>query len=77
MNDNFYVPQQAIISEIIVENSVVNTYRVVLTGVDSSLAMRTMLAGQFVMVSVPHCGEAPISICMRWSIKVRCLLPVE
>lgn len=62
MNDNFYVPQQAIITEIIVENSLVNTYRVVLTDLDSCPAMQTMSAGQFVMVSVPHCGEAPISL---------------
>lgn len=62
MDDNFYVPQSAIITEIIVENSLVNTYRVALAGVDSSSAMQTMMAGQFVMVSVPHCGEAPISL---------------
>lgn len=62
MGENFYIPQQATIAEIIVENSLVNTYRVVLTDVESFPAMQTMLAGQFVMVSVPHCGEAPISL---------------
>lgn len=62
MDDNFYVPQQAIITDIIGENSLVNTYRVALADVDSAPAMQTMLAGQFVMISVPHCGEAPISL---------------
>ena len=55
-----YLPQSAIIDKIIEENSQIKTFEVVFTnrGVHDSF---TYLPGQFLMVSVPHCGEAPIS----------------
>ncbi|OQY18758.1 MAG: hypothetical protein B6I36_06190 [Desulfobacteraceae bacterium 4572_35.1] len=61
MNENIYLPQQAIIEDIIEENSLVNTY--VLSFCDSQTnANFSFKPGQFVMVSVPHQGEAPISL---------------
>lgn len=61
LNDNLYLPQQAIIEEIIQENSLVNTY--VLSLCDPSANTHfSFEPGQFMMVSVPHQGEAPISL---------------
>lgn len=63
MIENLYEPQQALITEIIDENSSVNTYHLKLVDDGTATqAMAEMKAGQFVMLSVPHCGEAPISL---------------
>lgn len=56
-----YLPQNAIITKIIDENSQIKTFEVVLAD-RSSQDSFTYLPGQFMMVSVPHCGEAPISL---------------
>ncbi len=54
-------PAEAVIQDIIVENSTIKTFIVeILDGATASSF--TYLPGQFVMVSVPHQGEAPISI---------------
>ncbi len=55
-----YLPQPAIIREIIRENSQIKTF--VLEFIDPAYNKAfTYEPGQFMMVSVPHCGEAPIS----------------
>jgi len=58
MNKNF-IPAQAIIREIIRENEQIATFRLELT---NKRLPFTFLPGQFLMLSVPHCGEAAISI---------------
>jgi NAD(P)H-flavin reductase len=58
--DNIYLPQQAVIRNIIRENDLVNTYE--LTLVDELTNYRfSFQPGQFMMISMPHLGEAPIS----------------
>jgi len=58
--DNIYLPDQAIVRNIIRENSLVNTYE--LTLVDELANHRfSFQPGQFMMISMPHLGEAPIS----------------
>ena len=58
---NPYLPQGAVIKEIIRENSQIKTF--VVEPLDRELKDTfSYLPGQFVMVSVPHHGEAPISI---------------
>ncbi|HEB68046.1 MAG TPA: oxidoreductase [Desulfobulbus sp.] len=55
-----YLPDQAVIRKIIRENSLVNTYE--LTLVDELANHRfSFEPGQFMMISMPHLGEAPIS----------------
>lgn len=58
--DNVYLPEPAIIQDIIVENDLVKTFVLafedVLTAQDFDYR-----PGQFMMVSAPHLGEAPIS----------------
>ncbi len=55
-----YLPQPAVINEVIEENSQIRTF--VLSFCDREYNEKfTYLPGQFMMVSVPHCGEAPIS----------------
>ncbi|MEN8140220.1 MAG: FAD/NAD(P)-binding protein [Thermodesulfobacteriota bacterium] len=54
-----YLPQPMIIREITQENHLVKTFR--LARADGA-AITPFAVGQFVMLSVPHCGEAPISI---------------
>ncbi len=59
-NRNPYLPRQAVIREIIHENELVNTY--ILSFEDELYDHGfTYKPGQFMMVSVPHGGEAPIS----------------
>ncbi|MEN8200243.1 MAG: FAD/NAD(P)-binding protein [Thermodesulfobacteriota bacterium] len=58
MNQNF-IPAKAIIREIIEENEQISTFRLEPTDKTSPFAF---LPGQFIMLSVPHCGEAAISI---------------
>lgn len=62
MATNLYVPHRAVIREIVIENDQVNTYRLEFVDESVSQEMVTMKAGQFVMLSVPHYGEAPISL---------------
>jgi NAD(P)H-flavin reductase len=58
--DNVYLPQQAIVRKITRENALVNTYE--LTLLDEMANQRfSSQPGQFMMVSMPHLGEAPIS----------------
>ena len=57
---NIYLPRPARIEEVIVENSQIKTF--VLSFTDVALQQGfSYQPGQFMMVSVPHCGEAPIS----------------
>lgn len=57
---NVYLPLRAVLEEIISQNKLVKTFNIVFEDAiyDSNF---TYLPGQFMMVSVPHCGEAPIS----------------
>jgi len=58
---DLYLPKAAEIREVIEENSQIKTF--VLAFVDRQYNDSfTYQPGQFLMVSVPHCGEAPISI---------------
>lgn len=60
-NVNIYLPRAAIIKKVLVENSQIKTF--VLSFVDTDYNRSfTYTPGQFMMVSVPHCGEVPISI---------------
>jgi NAD(P)H-flavin reductase len=57
---NIYLPRPAIIKEVLVENAQIKTF--VLSFVDKDYNRSfTYAPGQFMMVSVPHCGEAAIS----------------
>ena len=58
MNKNF-IPAQAVIRNISKENEQISSFSLELT--DKTLPF-TFLPGQFLMLSVPHCGEAAISI---------------
>lgn len=56
-----YLPKAARILEVIAENSQIKTFVLALADLAANQAF-TYAPGQFVMLSVPHCGEAPISI---------------
>lgn len=58
MKENF-IPERAVIRETIIENEQIRTFRLEL--LDKTHPF-TFLPGQFLMLSVPHCGEAAISI---------------
>ncbi len=58
MNTNF-IPATAVIREIIRENDTISTFRLELINKRVPFSFRS---GQFCMLSVPHCGEAAISI---------------
>ncbi len=58
MNTSF-IPAGAVIREMIQENEQITTFRIELA---SKTTPFTFHPGQFVMLSVPHCGEAAISI---------------
>ncbi len=58
MNRSF-IPAQTVIREIIPENDQISTFRIEI--IDKTILF-TFLPGQFLMISVPHCGEAAISI---------------
>jgi len=60
-SDNLYLPLQAEITEIIEENSQIKTFIVAFVSNEFNRTF-TYEPGQFMMVSLPHCGEAPISI---------------
>lgn len=59
-NENSYLPQPARIVEVIEENSQIKTFVLAFTdqAVNRDFAYSP---GQFMMVSIPHCGEAPFS----------------
>ena len=54
-----FIPRQAVIREVIKQNEQIRTFRLELLDKTSPF---TFLPGQFVMLSVPHLGEAAISI---------------
>lgn len=54
-----FIPERAVIREINIENKQIRTFRLELLDKTSPF---TFLPGQFLMLSVPHCGEAAISI---------------
>ncbi len=55
-----YLPRPAVIREIIAENSQIKTFVLALADQQANQAF-TYKPGQFMMVSLPHRGEAPIS----------------
>lgn len=55
-----YLPQSAVIAKVIEENSQIKTFEVVFANRAAHKSF-TYQPGQFMMVSIPHCGEAPIS----------------
>jgi len=59
-NTNIYLPQAAIIKEVLLENSQIKTFILSFVDADYNRSF-TYKPGQFMMVSIPHCGEAPIS----------------
>ncbi len=59
--ENVFLPHEAVIKEIIEENSSIKTYVLEFTDRELNSAFSYM-PGQFVMLSVPGQGEAPISI---------------
>jgi len=58
---NVYLPHSAVIREVIVENSLIKTFVTQFLDQDVNASF-SYQPGQFVMVSIPHHGEAPISI---------------
>jgi NAD(P)H-flavin reductase len=56
-----YLPKAARIQEVIVENSQIKTFVLTLAEPEENRNF-TYAPGQFLMLSVPHCGEAPISM---------------
>ncbi len=59
-NTNIYLPHAAIIKEVLLENSQIKTFILSFVDADYNRSF-TYKPGQFMMVSIPHCGEAPIS----------------
>ena len=69
---NVYLPEQAIIRNIIPENHLVNTYELGL--MDELTNHRfSFQPGQFMMISIPHQGEAAISFSSSRSSRFRCI----
>jgi len=60
-NGNIYLPRPVRIDAIIAENSQIKTFVLSFTEQEQQQGF-SYLPGQFLMVSIPHCGEAPISI---------------
>ena len=60
-NGDMLLPSEATIKDIIIENSTIKTFVIGLTDPQHAQSFSYM-PGHFVMVSVPHQGEAPISI---------------
>jgi NAD(P)H-flavin reductase len=58
---NLYLPYTAEILSVIVENSQIKTFILAFVDQEFNRAF-SYEPGQFLMLSVPHCGEAPISI---------------
>ncbi|MDH5297952.1 MAG: FAD/NAD(P)-binding protein [Desulfobulbaceae bacterium] len=59
--DNPYLPRPARVVDVIVENSQIKTFVCEFSEATAQQSFSHQ-PGQFMMVSVPHCGEAPISI---------------
>lgn len=59
--DNIFLPRPAIITDIIEENSQIKTFVVAFQDAGYNQAF-TYEPGQFMMVSIPHHGEAPLSL---------------
>lgn len=59
-HENIYRPKASVIKEVIEENSQIKTFVLAFKDKKENKAFRYM-PGQFMMVSIPHCGEAPIS----------------
>jgi len=59
-DNNVYLPRRALINNIIEENALVKTFEIVLEDEIYNTDF-TYLPGQFMMLSIPHCGEAPFS----------------
>jgi NAD(P)H-flavin reductase len=57
---NIYQPQPAVIKDILIENSQIKTFVLAFADKDYNRSF-SYEPGQFMMISVPHCGEAPIS----------------
>lgn len=57
---NTYLPRRAIIKKIVEENTLVKTFAIVFEDEIYNTNF-TYRPGQFMMLSMPHCGEAPIS----------------
>ncbi len=57
---NVYLPRRARVRQVVRENSLVRTLELVFEDQIHSSDF-TYLPGQFMMLSLPHCGEAPIS----------------
>lgn len=60
-DDNAYLPKRAIVEKIVTQNDTVRTLQVVFEDEIYNKDF-SYLPGQFVMLSMPHCGEAPFSI---------------
>lgn len=58
---DIYLPRQAKVEQIEVENSQISTFVLAFCDRSDNDAFRYQ-PGQFMLVSMPHCGEAPISI---------------
>jgi len=58
---DIYLPRQAKVEQIEIENSQISTFALAFSDDQYNDAFRYQ-PGQFMMVSMPHCGEAPISI---------------
>lgn len=59
-NENIYLPRPALIDRVLVENSQIKTFALVFQDDEYNRSF-VYRPGQFMMLSVPHCGEAPIS----------------
>lgn len=60
LENNSYLPIAATIEKILVENSQIKTFVLSFNNREFNESF-SYLPGQFMMVSIPHCGEAPIS----------------
>ncbi len=58
---DIYLPRQARVEQVEIENSQISTFVLVFSDSQYNDAFRYQ-PGQFMLVSMPHCGEAPISI---------------
>jgi NAD(P)H-flavin reductase len=58
---NIYQPQPAVVKDILIENSQTKTFVLAFVDKDYNRSF-SYEPGQFMMVSVPNCGEAPISL---------------
>ena len=59
-DDNVYLPRRALIRSVVEENDLVKTFEIVFEDEIYNTDF-TYQPGQFMMLSVPHCGEAPFS----------------